>query len=272
VVDAAKAGAVTGLGAPVPRRASARRGLRLPLVGLCGVAFALEHALPVYPERSLPDPDTLSVLGGLHGVLVLERGEWYRLFTSPWLHADGWHLIANAVGLAIGAGVLEQRLGRAWAGALFFIGATFGALFSLALNAPTTVSVGASGAILCLLLAAFVLSFRGTVQSGRRAQFWLVFALLPSLFQPLLLLGVPAHALGIDFANHAGGALAGLICGGWLLKRWRLRDAVPPYTRAARAVATVGVVAYTLSACSVYVAYGAHKSDHSGSMRYTPPA
>jgi rhomboid protease GluP len=214
----------------------------------------------------------LSLLGGLHGVRVLERGEWYRLFTSLWLHADVGHLLANALGLSIGAGVLEQRLGRTWAWALFFTGATLGAVFSLALNAPDTVSVGASGAILCLLLAAFVLSFRGTAQSGRRVQFWLVFALLPSLLQPLLLFGAPAQALGIDFASHAGGALAGLVCGGFLLKHWRLRDAAPPYSRLARGVAVIGVVVCALSTCLAYVAYDAHKGDHSASMRYTPPA
>ena len=51
--------------------------------------------------------------------------------------------------------VLETVLGRAWTAALFFLEALGGSILSIALNPPTMVSVGASGASVAMLAAAF---------------------------------------------------------------------------------------------------------------------
>ncbi len=59
----------------------------------------------------------------------------------------------NVVGLFIAGRKLEHLVGPAWFGAIYVVSALCGAFASLALNAPTLITVGASGAIMGLFAA-----------------------------------------------------------------------------------------------------------------------
>jgi len=53
-------------------------------------------------------------LGGMMGNLVIERGEWFRLFTATLLHGNLEHIIFNGIAFWFAGSVLEKLLGRAW--------------------------------------------------------------------------------------------------------------------------------------------------------------
>jgi len=88
---------------------------------------------------------------------------------------------------------------------------------SLAFNAPGTVAVGASAAVMGTLAMGLLLTFRmpkGEVRSTARLHllYWLVPALLP-----LITGGEPGV---VDMASHVGGAVMGLLLGAlWLPRR-----------------------------------------------------
>ena len=85
-----------------------------------------------------------------------------------------------------------------------------GGVASLLINAPNTVSVGASGAIMGMLAAAFLVTLRlpyGRERSSAQMPviYWLIPALIP--------LGTRRHEGNVDFAAHFGGAIVGFALG-----------------------------------------------------------
>ncbi|NUL05516.1 rhomboid family intramembrane serine protease [Streptomyces lunaelactis] len=88
------------------------------------------------------------------------EGEWYRLFTSMFLHQQIWHIAFNMLGLWWLGGPLEQALGRVRYLALYLLSGLAGSAFTYLLAAPDEGSLGASGAIFGLLGATVVLMRR----------------------------------------------------------------------------------------------------------------
>jgi rhomboid protease GluP len=115
---------------------------------------------------------------------------------------------------------------------------------SLAINPSSVVSVGASGAIMGLLAAAFVCSFRhpsGVLRT--QVQMATLQVLIPSLL-PLAVSRTGQH---VDFAGHLGGALSGAIVGLALLKTWSPAKPRPAFLPAATALCVAGTLALALS-------------------------
>lgn len=203
------------------------------------LVFAGEHLFAVAPWHGPLGPDilTLIALGGLSHDLV-DGGQWYRLFTATTLHADIFHLLLNAVALTLGGVVLEGLFGRAWLLALFMLGALGGSLLSYALNPAELVSVGASGAIMGLLAAAFISSFRLPEGPQRvQVQSQMMQVLIPSML-PLAIRGG-----AIDYAAHLGGALTGSLVGLVLLRTWPVTEPLPRFRGAARVLGLAGLLA-----------------------------
>lgn len=217
--------------------------LTIAMLAVLTVCFAIE--LWVAPTTSLltPSVGTLTALGGMRGSLVLGHGEWWRLLTCTLLHAGPLHLLMNGVALYFAGVVLESLLGRAWLGTLFVLGGLGGSLAGLLFNEPTLVSVGASGAIMGLLAAAFVASFRLPPVERNRVRLPLLQILIPSLIP------VAMHASSgpVDMAAHIGGAVTGALIGLGLLKTWPTRSPHPRGQRAALGLAAAGAVAFALS-------------------------
>jgi rhomboid protease GluP len=164
------------------------------------------------------------------------------------LHGDAVHLLLNGFCLYLAGTVLESLIGRRWFFALFMIGGLSGSLASLALNPPSVVSVGASGAIMGLLAAAFVCSFRYPAGVMRtQIQMLTIQILIPSLI-PLVLSRTGQH---IDFASHVGGALSGTLAGLVMLKTWDPASPRPASLPVATAFCVMGTFALGLSILSV---------------------
>jgi TPR repeat protein/membrane associated rhomboid family serine protease/lipoprotein NlpI len=187
------------------------------LLAVLGAAFACELMFPVRTGSGFlqVSPPTLVALGGVNRVLVLQQGEWFRVLSAVFLHGSGFHLWMNGFVLLIAGLILEGQVGRAWFLAIFMISGIGGSLMSITFNPATVSSVGASGAIMGLLAAAFVITFRqspGAARGPERGR--LLGLLIPAL--------IPAASIEhIDVAAHLGGAIAGAMVGILIVAIWR---------------------------------------------------
>lgn len=219
-----------------PPAAEARRVRRMlaghPLTvtrALIAVNVAV-FVLGVAVDRGVTSAGELAFDYGLFGPFVAELGEWWRIFTSGFLHAGLFHVGLNMMGLWFLGRVLEPAVGSGRFAGLYaasLAGGSFGAL----LLSPEALTVGASGAIYGLL---------GAVFTGSRARGINPFdtgiggILLLNL---LLTFAIP----GISIGGHLGGLVAGGLLGVVLLHPSTQRQ-VALTTMSIVLVAATGVV------------------------------
>ena len=143
--------------------------------------------------------------GGLNGWAV-DDGDWWRVVTSGFLHASGAHLFGNLVALLILGGVLSVSVGPLRMLLLYAAG-LLGSAFSVLAFDPSSLTVGASGAIFGLAGGALLVGWR-----QRRillllfAAAWIAYSLSSTLFVP-----------GISQAGHLGGLVFGAVAGALLV-------------------------------------------------------
>jgi rhomboid protease GluP len=225
------------------------------LVALAAM-FVAEILFGIGPWTNLLQPSitTLIAFGGLTHNLVLISGEWYRLLSGPFLHADLGHIVMNAIALILAGRTLERLIGSAWFGVVYVTGALTGSLLSLALNAPAIVTVGASGAIMGLFAAMLVISRHfpsGAIRTG--LQMNALYVLIPSL----LPLAGALKGNHVDYAAHFGGAIGGAAIGLLLLFIWSKNEALPRFRHIAAAVAIAGALSLAYPVLSVISGYQA---------------
>lgn len=137
--------------------------------------------------------------GVLYGPLVGE-GEWWRLITSAFLHANLLHLGMNMLVLWIIGPPLESYFGHARYGLLYVVAALAGAAGALVWS-PNAVTVGASGAIWGIMGAALLLEARRIYVFGGQAMGLVIFNLAITFLIP-----------GISIGGHVGGLIGGALC------------------------------------------------------------
>ena len=135
------------------------------------------------------------------------NGEYWRLFTSMFLHADIMHIFSNMIALILFGSVVENNYSKLEYLIIYFISGLIGNLFSLLLLPLNTISLGASGAIFGLIGAAFILY---TVEGEKTL-------ILLGLFY-LAYFIVSSFAPGINLWAHLFGLLGG-ICFGYIFSR-----------------------------------------------------
>lgn len=219
-----------------------------------GLIFSAEvlFGVEAWSGSLQPSVLTLMAFGGLQYPLVVDQGQWYRLFSAPLLHLDIFHLIINGLVLWYAGRNLEAMIGRPWFAAVFIIGGIAGGAMSLAVNAHNIVSAGASGAIMAVLAATFVLGFHYEAGSARRSlQTNALRLLIPSLIP----LGVSFSASAVDYGAHFGGTIAGAIVAAILLALWREDNATPMLKHIATAIVALGLLATVTSAIANAQAY-----------------
>ena len=150
--------------------------------------------------------------GGLNGWAV-DGGDWWRVVTSGFLHANGAHLLGNLVALLILGGVLSVSVGPLRMLLLYAAG-LLGSAFSVLLFDPNSLTVGASGAIFGLAGGALLVGWRQRkILLLLFAGAWIVYSLSSTLFVP-----------GISQAGHLGGLAFGAVAGALLVDEGRLRS------------------------------------------------
>ena len=149
------------------------------------------------------DPIRLQLVGAA-------EGEWYRLITSGFLHANLIHIGFNMFVLYRLGQLLEPALGRVRFVLLYFVAMLGGALGVMLLD-PNALTVGASGAVFGLMGGAVaVFRSRGIniMQTGLGATI---------LLNLVFTFSIP----GVSIGGHVGGLIVGFVAG------WILADAGP---------------------------------------------
>lgn len=138
-------------------------------------------------------------VAGIPGAFGVADGEYYRLFTSAFLHAGVFHLLMNMFALAQLGPLIEAALGRVRFLALYLLSALGGSVLSFVLSDPLQLGVGASGAIFGLFGAYYVL-VRRVGGDTRSIATLLVINLVITFAVPI-----------IDWRAHLGGLVTGAL-------------------------------------------------------------
>ncbi len=207
-------------------------GLMAIIIGIY-IAGAVAFGSPV---NGLSVPQLLDI-GALNRQLVAE-GEWWRLLTMMFLHGGLLHIFMNALVLYMAGNVLERMLGWAWFTTILVLSGIAGSAFSLAFNVADMTAVGASGAVMGVVAAAFACSYRlphGHARSGVQMNMGQVLAL--SIVPIFFLSGQ-----GIDFYSHIGGALMGGLLGWLAYAVWPRQQKRPSLQPVMHVLAGIGIL------------------------------
>ena len=212
--------------------------------------FILIFGLSLFASQDALSPSlvTLITFGGVSRALI-ENGEYFRLISAGFLHSGYVHVLANCVAFYLGGVVLETCLGRAWLFSIFLLSILGGSLFSIYLNPPNTLAVGASGGIMGLLVCAlFVLKRLPFGAERTRIEFSIIYIIVPASI-PIL---IQREGERIDFASHMGGALVGLFLGVLILKSWKKGTQEPGLMNLAKAMSAIGGLAVVIAASNIF--------------------
>jgi rhomboid protease GluP len=216
----------------------AERYLRLPLSKPFFTYILLAAIVIIWIMMSLAGGSTnvrvLIRFGANYGPLILD-GEFWRLFTSMFLHIGLMHLVFNAYALFIFGLEMERLYGPDRFIVIYILSGLFGSLASFASRGADVLSAGASGAIFGIIgmnLAYFYLHRENFGHFGRQRVMNTLFIIGLNLFFGFT---IP----GIDNLAHVGGLIAGLALGYGLAPRYQVVD---QYTGTPQLVDTVSLL------------------------------
>ena len=145
---------------------------------------------------------SLVEFGGNVGILT-KNGEYYRLFSSIFLHAGLIHLGCNMYSLYVVGPQVESFYGKIKYFFIFLFSGLTGGILSLAFSPNNVVSVGASGAIFGILGSIGYFGYHYRVYLGN---------VLKSQIIPIIVLNlmIGFSVSGIDNFGHIGGLIGGI--------------------------------------------------------------
>ncbi len=136
------------------------------------------------------------------------HGEWWRIFTSAFLHLGLLHIAFNMYALYLFGPILEQMYGHVEYFVMYMLCAAGGSVLTI-LAAPDQPAAGASGAIFGLFGLAFVVTRRHHVATTRQAR-----ALLSQVGTLLIINLVLTFTIpSISWTGHVGGLIVGGVIG-----------------------------------------------------------
>jgi len=150
----------------------------------------------------------------------VRHGEWWRLVTALFLHANPPHLVMNGATLWLFGTAVEKSIGRWWLLAIFLVAGTLGNALSV-WHAHYDVSIGASGGIFGVIGAFAVAAYQ--LRSP-------MYTTVRRRLLPLIALVVTCDlTIGwlepqIDNLAHAGGFVAGVLLAIVLFPRHEPRE------------------------------------------------
>lgn len=203
------------------RNLTADPTLTFTLIGINVIVFLAEMfgGTGMQIQGSFADQFALLGVGTQNGeVIGVSQGEWYRLITGGFLHANFIHIGFNMYLLYLLGSMIEPAVGKLRFGALYFASLLGGSLGVMIMNpgaliGPLELTVGASGAVFGLIAAGFLVE---------RSQ---GLGLFQSSLGMLLVLNLVITFLipGVSIGGHIGGMIVGGICG-YLMLVWAPRE------------------------------------------------
>ncbi len=180
------------------------------------LAFILSYFIPVFGGT-----DKTLAKGALSWFYVLKEGQYYRILTSMFLHADLSHLFNNMLVLLFVGYHLEHAVGKVKYLIIYIGGGILAGFASIGYNMweeynrmteGTTISIGASGAIFGVVgaMLLIVIVNRGRLEEISTRQM-IVFVVL-SLYSGIA-------NTRIDQAAHVGGFVAGFVLAALIYRR-----------------------------------------------------
>lgn len=210
--------------------------------------------------------DKLLQWGG-NATSEVQKGEWWRLLTSTFLHSGFMHVAMNMFGLYTAGTLVERIYGIRLYLIVYFGAGLLGSAFSLHYSAQQAVSVGASGAVFgvtgALLVA--VLQHRDKLPKNFSKQlisgigFFVVYSLLQGFTKP-----------SIDNAAHIGGLVGGALAAFILPERFdlptfqkvMLRRALTALVVMSAATMSIAAMAPSAPFDQARAVEGAHRLEH----------
>lgn len=153
--------------------------------------------------------------GAMYVPYMIEKGEYYRIFTSMFLHFGFDHLLNNMVILAAIGWNLEYEIGQLKFVILYLFSGLGGNLLSAYWDIRVgdyAISAGASGAIFGVIGALLYIAIRNRGRIGDISGKGLVFMIILSLYYGY-------SSGGVDNMAHIGGLIAGFLLSVFLYRK-----------------------------------------------------
>lgn len=135
---------------------------------------------------------------------LVQNGEFYRLFTCMFVHADILHILFNMIALYSIGPVVERYYGKSKFLHIYLVSGLLGSIFSGVFMTADSISIGASGAIFGLLgsICYFTYYYRATLQG-----------ILRGSIMPVIIINLVIGFLSssIDLSAHIGGLIGGIL-------------------------------------------------------------
>jgi len=192
----------------------------ITLVNTIIIAANIIIYLLVHHTRIFGETARILQRGALSWYRIKERGEYYRILTSMFLHSDFEHLMNNMLVLFFVGDKLERTAGKIKYLIIYFGAGIIAAGFSIGYNmlkGKQVFSIGASGAIFGIVgaMVYILLVNKGRLRdiSSRQILLFTVFSLYGGIVNT-----------GIDNMAHIGGFIAGLVLALILYRRPKIQN------------------------------------------------
>lgn len=226
--------------APQVSQPRQRINLRIPAVSptVTYVLIGVNVIIFMLRALSLTWDENLFQWGANNARLVLGQGDYYRLFTSMFLHAgiysssgqfvleNSLHILSNMYVLyAVGIS-LEPVFGHARFLIIYLLGGLAGSILSILLGGADSYSVGASGAVFAILGGEFIFLWHQRKLMGeagrQRRRSLITFGIMNLAIG--LISTVQGSRLRIDNWAHLGGLIGGVALAWFISPIYNLRN------------------------------------------------
>ena len=150
------------------------------------------------------DTENLIIFGAMKPILVFEKGDYYRIITSMFLHGGLFHLLSNSLVLYYIGAYMERLVGPKKYLLVYMISGIISGLFVLFFADDLSVTIGASGAIFGIIGGLLMLTFL------RKS--WFSDHAIRTIRQLIIINVVITFLIPtISIPGHMGGLAAGII-------------------------------------------------------------
>lgn len=178
------------------------------IIAACVVVFGIDLLLTGRMELNFFGGGGQLVDAGLIWGPAVAAGEWWRIFTSAFLHLGLLHLAMNMYVLYLYGPVVEEMYGHVEFAVIYAMCAAGGSVLTILVE-PLQPAAGASGAVFGLIGLAFVVMRRHHAVLTRNAR-----AVMGSTGTYLVILIIFTFVVpGISWTGHLGGLAVGALIG-----------------------------------------------------------